>query len=90
MTDPSIADPPLLYSPALIAKPAPPVSRPGGCTNKIAALRRLGSEGRSSGFSCCEMGSGRNATRIMMRSAQPVVSAKTRISKAQDAMLCAR
>jgi hypothetical protein len=39
MTDPSIADPPSPYSPVIVAKPAPPVARPGGRTNKIAAGR---------------------------------------------------
>ena len=35
MTDPSIADPPSLYSPALIAKPAPPVAGPAAARTKL-------------------------------------------------------
>ena len=35
MTDPSIADPPSLYSPALVAKPAPPVARPAAARTKL-------------------------------------------------------
>ena len=58
MTDPSIADPPSLYSPALIAKPAPPVAGPAAARTK---LLRCGD--------------------------WAATSAKTRISKAQDAML---
>jgi Na+-driven multidrug efflux pump len=35
MTDPSIADPPSPYSPALVAKPAPPAPRPVAARTKL-------------------------------------------------------